>query len=589
MDDSSKLINRCFHRYLIPSVMAILGGNVSVMIDNIIAGNVLGSQALAAMSLVNPVFLVFTTLGTLICAGTSSRGSVSIGRGDRDEVNQYFSLAVILTIIIGVMVSVLGMIFLDDIVSLMGADGELFPLVRDYSMILISSGTIIMAVYLPLNFFRIDGRGNYGMIMFIIMAIGDVILDLLFTLVIPLGMVGLSLATVISSFLGILSVLPFLFCKGGEYHFCLPKGLGKLMRKSLVTGSPLALNNFYNVLSTMALNMILLTAGGSVAVASLAFTNSINIVAQAAISGISQTVSPLVGVFYGEEDKESVKRVVSLALKLGVTIIIGFILLMVSGADLLCRGFGITDGAEIAISAQALRIFALSLLGAMVNSVFVYHYMTIEQTGLSNGITFFRRLGFVVPFAWLLAQIWGVSGVWISFLVSEVVTLGIGVLLAKKKAIKENCDSILLMPKDEYGEMQMISFAAQTDEKSITDSSIKIGAFCERCALGTKQTMMVSLSIEEILLLMVKHMFPPGTKTKIEVKLCVKKDLIILRFRCEGKKFNPIEYYRRQVESDRLEDDEDLMNSLGLKLITKAVKKVDYSTALGINNIIIRI
>jgi Na+-driven multidrug efflux pump len=155
-------------------------------------------------------------------------------------------------------------------------------------------------------FFRIEGGPsghdyvpNYGRL--------DIALDLLFTVIMDMGMFGLALATVLSALAAVLMVAPFLFFRGGGYRFV---PLGKFRQLAIgvvIAGSPPALNNLYTVIRTLLLNFMLLAVGGPVAVASFAFINSVNTLARR-VSGISQTVSPLVGVFYGEHDVLSIRE-----------------------------------------------------------------------------------------------------------------------------------------------------------------------------------------------------------------------------------------------------------------------------------------
>lgn len=586
MQDNQSFIRRCFGRYLIPSIMAILGGNISIMIDNIIAGRVLGSEALAAMSIVNPVFFILTTLGTLVSAGSSSQASVCIGKEKQEDADQLFTLALTATVILGAAVSVVGMAFLSPIVSFTGASGELRQMAFDYCKVLIPGGAAIMAVYLPLNYFRIEGIGQYGMYMFFIMSVLDIVMDLLFTIVIPLGMSGMALATVLSSLIGVICVFPFLFTKAG-YHLSRPKK--EWIKRTIVTGSPLALNNLYAVLCTFSINSIVLSVGGAAAVACFAFSNSVSTIANAVVSGISQTVSPMVGVFYGEDDVISVKRVVVFAMKFGIAVMAGFTILIIAAASPICSLFGITGTETRHMAVTAVRIYSLSLAGALINNVFVYYFMTVERTKISNVITALRGAAAVVIPAFFLSKIFGLNGVWASFLISEICAVVSVVLMVRYIHTKEKQqEGFLLLNYSEYNRGRMITFTVENTTEAIMESSVKINDFCEQCCLSPKQAMIVSLSIEEILVLMCEHVFEEEEKKSIDVRVCVRDDVIIMRFRFDGKRFNPIEYYKESLEGSLLEEDS-AADCLGLRLITNAAKDVRYTTALGVNNMIIRI
>ncbi|TGE35717.1 hypothetical protein E4K67_23410 [Desulfosporosinus fructosivorans] len=589
MKDNHYLINKSFQRYLVPSILAILGGNISFMVDHIIAGRVLGSNALAAMSMVNPLFLLLTTIGTLICVGSSTMASVFIGRENKKTANELFTLSTVLVLMLGGLISIAGFIMLDPIVNLLSNGQELHAMIYEYCLGLIPGSICIMAVYIPLNFFRIEGRGHLGMIMFLIMAVLDIALDLYFTVVMGMGMFGLALATVLSALIAVMIMFPFLFFKGGGFRFVSIKSLG-LVNRIVIVGSPPALNNFYSVISTFILNTLILSVGGPVAVASFAFVNSINTLAQGVVSGISQTVSPLVGVFYGEHDVLSIKKVVKLAVKLGMASMVVFSILISVFSRQICVVFGLASAEQQSIAVPALMICSISLVGAMVNQIFIYYYMTIGRTKIANLITLGRGLLFIILTAYILSQTLGIYGIWISFSVSELLSFLIIAITVKQALRKEHeLSGVLLLNHCDVEEGRFISFSVGTKVEAVMESSDKISDFCESCSLNPKQSMAISLAIEEILLLMVKHVFEGNHNDSIDVKIFVRKDMITMRFRCGGRKFNPLEYYKAAMETSNGFEDSDMDESMGLKLISKIAKKVDYTTSLGLNNIVIRI
>ncbi|NLO41265.1 MAG: hypothetical protein GX115_17600 [Ruminiclostridium sp.] len=590
MKDNDYLIKKSFQGYLVPSILAILGGNISFMADHIIAGKVLGGDALAAMSMTGPLFFLFTAIGTLICVGSSTMASVYLGKEDRCGANKLFTLAGLLILLCGGLFTVAGFAFLEPIVNFLSGGSELHLLVRDYCRGFIPGAVCIMAVYLPLNFFRIEGRGYLGMIMFLILSVLDIVLDLYFTIALGLGMYGLSVATVISSLIATCAVTPFLFFKGGGYRLVSVKKTLRLINSIFIVGSPPALNNFYSVVRSLVLNIIIFSAGGPAAVAGFAFTNSVNTLAQAIISGMAQTVSPLVGVLFGEHDVMSIKKVCKLAVRLGIASMLVFGILLSVFSRQLCILFGLTSAVEQAIAVPALILSAVSLSGVMINQILCYYYMTIGRTRIANLITLCRGLLFILSAAFILSRIFGIVGIWISFSVSEALTLIITALVVKRMLLKETkLRGMLLLDHRDVDEGRYISFTVDTNQEAVVESSSKISSFCDKCELSPKQSMIIGLAIEEILLLMIQHVFADKENEAIDVKIFVRDESTIMRFRCGGRKFNPLAYYQAEMKQDGEARDMKADESMGLQLISKMAKQVDYSTNLGLNNIVVRI
>ena len=588
MKDNNFLIRNSFQRYFIPSILAILGGNISFMVDHIIAGRVLGSQALAAMSMVNPVFFLFTTIGTLICVGSSTMASVRLGSENKQAANELFTISALLVLTIGALITVFGMLLLHPISILLSEGSELRGMVYEYCRGLIPGAVCIMAVYLPLQYFRIEGKAHLGMILFFIMAGLDIGLDLLFTIVLHWGMFGLALATTASSLIAVTAMFPFLLNREEGFRFVPVRHAGRLVRGIAVVGSPPALNNLYSVVRTVVLNSLLLISGGPITVASFAFVNSVNALAQAFISGIAQTVSPLVGVFYGENDVLSVKRVMKLAIQVGIAAMAAFCVAILALSRPVCVLFGFTSAEQQAVAVPALILCSFSLIGAVVNQIFTYYDLTVGRAKAANWITLERSLLFVVLPAALLVRFFGSIGVWISFSIGELLTLA-AILLGAGQASRKNPDqkgAFLLSQEDAEG--KAISFTVEATSEDVMKHSDRIGEFCEECRLGAKQSMTMSLAIEEILLLMVEHVFPDQPAESIDVKIFVREDDVTMRFRCGGKRFNPIAYFRSKTESSGGAESDALSDAFGLRLVSNVAKSVDYSTNLGLNNVIIR-
>ena len=106
-------ISDTFRRFLFPTILSLLGGTICNFSGGIIVGNIMGSQGLATMGIVTPVFFIFTTLGSLFGVGGATLASIKVGQGDMDGVNRLFSLSLALILTVGALASALGMIFLE--------------------------------------------------------------------------------------------------------------------------------------------------------------------------------------------------------------------------------------------------------------------------------------------------------------------------------------------------------------------------------------------------------------------------------------------------------------------------------------------
>lgn len=558
---------------MIPSILAILGGNISIMVDNCVAGAVMGENALAAMGLVNPIFNAITAFGLLICGGASALASVNIGLGDDQKKRNYFSLAFYLLLAVAAIVTTLGFVFLEPIVKAVGAEGELLPLAKDYARIIFLSSIALMSVYFPLNFFRIEGKAKISMIMFFIMATLDIILDLVFVLVFDWGMTGLALATGLSSLIAVIVVLPRLFSPALGYRLTKVSSATGEIKKVITTGSPLALGNLYTVIRVRILNALLLSCGGSLALAAYGCANSVNNIGMAIVSGFSQTVGPIVGVLYGERDRDGIQKTVKRALKLGSAVTLILWLLCVVSRQQLAALFGMSSLEQTAAAGLAISILNFNLLFTLIVNVFIYYYMTTDHPGLSNLLTFSKGLICNVLLAFIGAKLFGFTGLLAGLALSEMVCILVAFIAASAEKKKKHCDSVLLLPEHLFNNGDFLSRTILPTSESISETAELAGDFCSEHGLPPKQAMTVSLGIEEIMVLMQQHAVTKEDDC-LDFRLFISEYETILRLRCAGKWFNPLNY-----------ESEDEMDNLGAKMLIKMATDISYSTNLGLNNI----
>lgn len=575
--DNDHFIKRSFRSYLLPSVLSILGGNISLMVDNCVAGAALGEKALAAMGIVNPIFNGLTLFGMLICGGASALASVSIGLGSNESKKRYFTLSFYMLLIAAAVVTALGLVFLDPIVKVLGTTDELFPLVKDYVRVMFCSGAAIMFVFFPLNFFAIEGKAKVSMIMFFVMAVLDIIFDLLFVLVFHWGMTGLALATGLSSLIAVICVYPKLFKPDIGYSLVKVKDVMPDVKKIIKTGSPLALGNLYCVIRVRVLNALLVSCGGSLALAAYSCANSVDNIGLAVVSGVAQTVGPIVGVLYGERDKEGIKKTVLRAVKVGGIVTFSIWILTVVFSKQLASLFGMNTPEQTHSAALAISILNFNLVSSLISDIFIYFYMTTEHTGLSNLLTVSKGVVFNLLFAYIGSELFGFTGLLVGLAASEIFSVIPVFIIASVKKKKENCDSVLLLPNNLFDCGNYLSETILPTSENISQVAEMAGDFYGEHGLTPKQTMTVSLGIEEIMVLMAQHAIKSESDC-LEFRLFITKYETILRLRCAGKWFNPLCY-----------ETEDELDNLGVKMLLKMASDISYSTNLGLNNVKITI
>lgn len=604
--DSDRFISDTFRRALPPAIASIGGVMASTLANSLIAGNLLGGSSLAVLSVVNPIYFVFATIGSLAGAGAASVAAWCIGQDDDEGCSAAVTLAALLSLLLSLVLAVGGLIFLNPLTAALGADGELFDAAADYAAVYLFSGIGIAGIYPPYFLLKLDGRHRTSMALFVGLAAGCVGFELLCVSVFKMGLTGVAWGCTVANIATAVIGWALLLGPKSSFHLCSPSHIKKNGVKMLMAGSPAALNNLCSVLRTVSLNLAIASLAGKVGLSAFGIISMASNLSLIFINGLTQTTGPFVGVFTGEHDNVSLKQLEKQAFKWGMALIIPASAALMLFAAPFCRVFGVNDADTLAIAVGAVRLFAVSLPFAMLSVIMMNYYLSAGRTWLANVITVCRSYIMIYLSLRLLCAPFGINGVWLSFTLAELLTwLVTAAALLFFLKITPSVHGILLLDRRFSSDEGCISFSVNAQQEDIMNASQKISEFCEKNALPDDKTMLISLSIEEMLISIKDHCFADEPEQEINVRIAVVErkgsDVsVLMRIRCSGEPFNPIEYYEKHRESsfsdgaddsadELLEDFSELEDSLGIAMIVSSAPVVDYKTTFGVNNLTITI
>ncbi len=578
--DNNVFISETFRKFLLPTILSLFGGTICNFSSGIIVGNVMGARGLAAMGIVTPVFFIFTTLGSLLGVGGATLASIRVGRDDMQGVNRLFSLSLFLIVLIGFLASAVGMLAMEPLLTILGAQGETRQLAREYCRYFLPGAWTTMLLYIPLNFFRITGKPSMGAWMFGIMAVFNISLSLLFMIPLKMGIKGVALGTVLGTAAALLFSLKGFFSKDSTLRLCSFKSELKTIPSLMATGSPMALTNLLTVLRTVFFNRLLMAALGMGGVSVFALLSNVNTFALAILSGVAQTLAPLTGVFFGERDTRSARRVMSVAARWGLMLAAVFAVLLVLLWKPVCLMFGLNDPELFSSARLALVLFGISMLPAMLNNLYQFHYMTIRIVWLANLISICRCFLLPLLIAALLAVASPVA-VWGGFPLGELLTIPVLLICARLYSKKHGLSLVLLLDDRDMKNGRALAFSVLNSVDAVMEASEKISEFCAQNELDPKRTMLISLSLEELLLSVSDHAFNDGDMGSMDVRLFVTDEDVILRIRNGGRQFDPIRFFENNPEN--------IDECLGIQMIVNGARSVKYTRALGVNNLTVLI
>ncbi|GHV69510.1 hypothetical protein AGMMS49928_12070 [Spirochaetia bacterium] len=580
---NENFVGQLVYRYAFPSILALLGTQASGFINSAIIGNTLGSVGLSVVSLVAPVALFYCSLGSLIGVGAAVISGTALGKDDKVLCARMYTLSYLVAIAAGAAITVLGLLNLDRIVTLLGAEGEYFALTRDYMRFYIPGGISMLLIYIPLNFLRVIGKPNLGMIMLLLMSLLNVVCLLIFTVLLGLGLGGLALASVTSSILTFIFGACQFINKDSPLKFRKPVEMLRSMIALIAAGSPSALNNICQAVQILCINLLLVRMGTSFFLPAYSLVSATSEFLLALILGVSQTALPLISISFGERDFRSIRIILKKAIGLG-SIIVGLcgvlLLLLRSKMGMI---FGIRDASILADSARGLIFLALSLNLSFINNMLANYFNAISRLAIANTIVVCRLICFMLLPLYLLFPAFSINALWISLILAEAITLCVTFLIVTVIHIRNrNFSPYLLLDSTLIDNNRVVDFSVKNTMEDVTFASEKISGFCEENEIPAKKILHISLAIEEMLLMINEFSFTKDKTEYTDVRMMVLEERIIIRIRNTGKYFNPMAYYYENKDTEAGAE-----RTLGIAMILKMAEEVEYRKTFGVNNLVL--
>ena len=572
------LLGRKFTEYLFPTIISNMSILLASFVDGIIVSKLINDDAFSAVNLAEPVILFMQALFFLF--GIGGAICISIAKGQRDEhkANAVFTLSFLSAVLVSVIVTVLGIVLIDPITRVLCSDSTLYDYVQHYALFNIYGSLFMIVVPYLVFIIRTDGMPKFSANILLVSNIVNLLMDLVYMGVFKMDTSGAALATVTGYVVGFIMELYYLlFYKKRTLKFIrLKKSDFKYLGELSTGGIASVINTILLFVKAILLNQIVLGATGADGMAVFSVCNFTLTFISMFITGGSDTMTPIVGLLYGERDYKGIDIVLRktfVFVTASCAVIMVFILLFPS---LLLQLFSITSPERLAMGIPAVRIFSLCFVFMGICYVTLSYLQATKQKAISVITTFLRGLIITVPLAYVLSGLFGLNGVSLTFVLSEALTAAITFLI---------CFIVSRVKSDKYS--GVLLHERQTECSALFDASLKpeaeqaagisdsIIAFCNDNGITGKTADYAGVLAEET----VEHIrnFNLDKKQpKIDLICRITDEEVILSVRDNGEAF----------DAATVDDGEEFTN---LKVINSLADDVDYSRALGLNNMLIKI
>lgn len=424
-------------RFTLPSIAMMIFTSIYGVVDGFFVSNFVGKTPFAAVNFIFPFLMILGSLGFMFGTGGSALVSKTLGERDPEKANRIFSLLIYVSLALGIVIAVLGIVFLRPIAALLGAEGQLLDDCVLYGrVILIALPAYILQLEFQ-SFFVTAEKPQIGLGMTVFSGVTNMVLDWLLVGVFRFGLVGAAVATGMSQMVG--GIVPlFYFASKNSSLLRLTKAEldKKALIKTCTNGSSELLGNIAMSLVSMLYNVQLLNVAGENGVAAYGVIMYVNFMFLSAFIGYSIGTSPVVGFHYGAQNHSELKSILK---KSGVLIGIGSLAMYAAGVLLarpLSTIFVSYDPELLEITVHGFYIFAVSFL-PVGYAIFLPGFFTALSDGLVSAIiSFTRTMIFQVAAVLLLPIAFGIDGIWWSVVVAEGLSVVVGSIFLYAKRNK---------------------------------------------------------------------------------------------------------------------------------------------------------
>lgn len=423
--------------FTLPSIIMMIFTSLFGVVDGFFVSNFVGKTPFAAVNFIMPVLMIFGAVGFMFGTGGSALVAKTMGEGKEEKAKKLFSLFIYFSLFIGIIIAIIGVIFLPQIASLLGAKEEMLENAVVYGRIIMSVLPAYMLQQEFQSFFVTAQKPQLGLVFSLAAGITNMILDALFVAVFKWGLPGAALATATSQVVGgIFPLIYFAAPNSSLLKLVKTEFDSKSLLKACTNGSSELMSNISMSLVSVLYNMQLMKYAGENGIAAYGVLMYVNMIFLAAFIGYSIGTAPVIGYHYGANHHLELKSLLRKSCVLIGLVSICMVILAEVLAYPLSKIFVGYDYELMKMTVSAFKIYSFTFLFAGF-AIYGSSFFTALNDGLTSAlISFLRTLVFQVLAILILPLFFGITGIWYSTIVAEIMAFIVTILFIIVKKSK---------------------------------------------------------------------------------------------------------------------------------------------------------
>ena len=581
-----KMLAKVMFRLLPIQILLATVGAINGILASYFASNYVGIDAMSAVGLYGPVNQLIMAICTMLMGGSVILCGKYMGRNEQDKLQNVFSVDIAvstqLSLVFVALFLILGSF---NLTGFFTHDRLVRPHFNRYLL-----GQAIGVLPLMLGnqlsaFLSMENKGTLTTVASLIYIGVNLVLNVLFVKVLQMGALGLALASSLGLWI-FFAVQAQYFLSGKSHLKVRTTGLewketGEILR----VGVPGALNNGYQTARGLIVNWLIEAFVGSMGISAFAAANNLLAAFWAIPAGMLAVSRMMISVSIGEEDRRTLTDVMRVMFRRFVPLMSLISLLLIACAIPMTRIFFRNPAEPVyKMTAWGLRILPLCMPLSVICMHFVCYGQSSGKQGLVHLLSLLDGVVSVAAFSALLIRPLGLNSVYIANVLNGVVSLLVIVAYAwiKKKSCPRNMDELMAIPAD-FGapDTERMDLSVRNMGEVITISR-RVQDFCREKGVDERRAYLAGLAMEEMAGNIVEHGFEKDKKShSVDVRVVHKNEDVILRLKDDCEPFDP-------GERQRLAEGEDPTKNIGLRIVFKTARELEYQNILGMNVLTIR-
>lgn len=574
-----KLIAAKFKEFFLPTLLMSMAMNTSTFIDTLFVGNLLGPINISAMALIAPIVTFINLIYWMVGLGGSLLASVSKAERQKEKGDMYFTSSMLLLVAIGVSFSVFGLIFLDNIVATLTSNPELAILVNKFLGVYLLGSPFLFILMGIAYFVRADGKPRLSFYSLLIANVVNLVMDIFYIMVLGMDIQGAALATITGYTIGTIFIIQYFFAKDRTMRFV---SLAKIKLYSIydiiTSGFPPASGQLFLTIKLFLMNTLIAIVIGKAGLTAFSVCYNSLFIIYIFLIGTAQSMSPIVSIYFQEKDYSGVKFTINRSLKIVLLSGTAFTILLLVFPTALLSLFNVTDPVDVAVGINALRLFALSIIGTGITFLMMFYTQAIQRKKLSFAISITEGLLIPVPAAYLLSGIIGADGIWLSFAIAEIGTIILIYITTNiiTKRSEGKVSGIFLLGNYDHEDIAVLDVTIQSSIEDVCGLSEKLINFAKEYKVDNKTAMLIGMALEEMAVNTINY--NSGKIEWIDILSKIDENEVTIAFKDSGIEFDPSTY--------TCEDKGSFEN---IEILQKIADDISYARLIGLNSTVITI